>query len=166
MQLTIFLNFFKLSMIVTALIANGCKPGNNLHDAPVTKYAKMERDVLYYINEYRTSKGLQPLQWNNVIYPLASEHSVDMAAHKVAFGHDGFDARFNAIKNKLGYLRGAAENVALGHLDAKAVVKGWLNSPGHKKNIEGNYNLTAIGIAQGNDGNLYFTQIFINKPSN
>ncbi len=35
----------------------------------------------------------------------------------------------------------------------------------NKKNIEGSYNLTAIGIAQSNDGNLYFTQIFIYKPN-
>jgi uncharacterized protein YkwD len=39
----------------------------------------------------------------------------------------------------------------------------WLNSPGHRKNIEGPYNLTGIAMAKAKDGTMYFTQIFINK---
>jgi len=39
-------------------------------------------------------------------------------------------------------------------------VDGWLNSPGHKKNIEGNFTLTGIGYARDHKGNIYFTQIF------
>lgn len=155
----------KLSLILLTFIGNGCITKDTMHTVPSAKFAKMEKDVLYYINQYRTQKGLAPLQWDKSIYPEAIQHSINMAKHAVAFGHDGFDTRFNAIKSKLGYVRGAAENVALGHLDAQTVVNGWLHSPGHKKNIEGNYNLTAIGIAQSNDGNLYFTQIFINKPN-
>ncbi|WP_298299915.1 CAP domain-containing protein [Hydrotalea sp.] len=165
MHYTFLFKTVKLSMILLAFVGNGCIGSDTLHTGTTTKFAKMEKDVLYYINQHRAGIGLAPLQWDKTIYPEAVEHSVDMAKHRVAFGHDGFDARFNAIKSKLGYLRGGAENVALGHLDAKGVVDGWLHSPGHKKNIEGNYNLTAIGIAQSNDGNLYFTQIFINKPN-
>jgi len=155
----------KLSLITLAFVGNGCIGTDTLHSPAVTNFAKMEKDVLYYINQHRTGMGLAPLQWDKTIYTEAVEHSNDMAKHRVVFGHDGFDNRFNAIKSKLGYLRGGAENVALGHLDAQAVVNGWLHSPGHKKNIEGSYNLTAIGIAQSNDGNLYFTQIFIYKPN-
>jgi uncharacterized protein YkwD len=53
-----------------------------------------------------------------------------------------------------------AENVAFGSSTAKEVVDGWLNSPGHKKNIEGNYKLTGIGVARDQQAKLYFTQIF------
>ena len=42
----------------------------------------------------------------------------------------------------------------------KAVV-GWINSPGHHKNIVGDFNLTGIGIAKNNEGKYYFNQIFI-----
>jgi uncharacterized protein YkwD len=40
---------------------------------------------------------------------------------------------------------GAAENIAWGYPTAEAVLTGWLNSPGHKANIE-NCNLTGHGV--------------------
>ncbi|MGA1825447.1 MAG: CAP domain-containing protein [bacterium] len=50
----------------------------------------------------------------------------------------------------------------MGYSDpAGRVVERWLNSPGHKKNIEGNYNLTGIGVVQANNLTYYFTQIFV-----
>ena len=58
---------------------------------------------------------------------------------------------------------GAAENLAYGELSAEAVVKGWINSPGHKKNIEGNYTLTGIGTYQDAKGVIYFTQLFMRQ---
>jgi len=42
-------------------------------------------------------------------------------------------------------------------------VKGWINSPGHQKNMVGDYNLTGIGIAKNNVGEYYFTQLFVKK---
>lgn len=62
--------------------------------------------------------------------------------------------------------RAAAENVAYnrGYTDPVAkAVEGWLNSSGHRRNIEGNYNLTGIGVAKNSQGAYYFTQIFILK---
>ena len=59
---------------------------------------------------------------------------------------------------------GIAENVGynMGYSDpAGRVVERWLNSPGHKKNIEGNYNLTGIGVIQADQVTYYFTQIFV-----
>ena len=84
-----------------------------------------------------------------------------MANGSVAFGHDGFNGRVKTISKKIDHVRGFAENVAFGDMGAKEVVKMWLGSSGHRKNIEGHYNLTGIGIAKARDGNLYFTQIFI-----
>jgi uncharacterized protein YkwD len=46
-------------------------------------------------------------------------------------------------------------------MGAREVVDGWLNSPGHRRNIEGDFRLTGIGIAKRSDGMVYFTQIFI-----
>jgi uncharacterized protein YkwD len=86
-----------------------------------------------------------------------------MAAKRVPFGHAGFDVRVNAISRPLGNVSAAAENVAEGRMTAKQVVAGWLHSPGHKKNIVGNYNLTGIGYAVDPDGIIFFTEIFIQK---
>jgi uncharacterized protein YkwD len=61
------------------------------------------------------------------------------------------------------YMSASAENVAYGQLSAQAVVKGWINSAPHRKNMEGNYTLTGIGLYKDRKGVIYFTQIFLRK---
>ena len=90
----------------------------------------------------------------------AEGHNHDMAVGNVEFGHDGFDERMAKIGRQVKPALGWAENVGMGYRTAKDAVNGWLNSPGHRKNIEGNYNLTGIAIEKGSNGDLYFTQIF------
>ena len=123
----------------------------------------MTKDILYYINQYRTSIGLSPLQIINEASTEATKHSLDMANRSTPFGHDGFDERIDNIVKKIGFVHASAENVAYGKLTAKEVVDLWLNSPGHKKNIEGNYAITGIGLAKDADGLVFYTQIFIRK---
>lgn len=124
---------------------------------------ELQAAVLKYINAYRVSIGLKELQMIDEANLEALNHSVDMAKGTVAFGHDGFEERVNNISKKIGICMASAENVAMGMVDAEQVVKMWLNSAGHKKNIEGNYTLTGIGIARAANGYLYFTQIFLIK---
>ena len=129
--------------------------------APVVRQDNsFENQILQYVNEYRQSKKLSPLQMNVAITAEAVKHSENMASGKTAFGHDGFDGRVSAISRQLASSRKFAENVAYGHLDAKEVVNIWLNSPGHRHNIEGAYNLTGIGTSRKDDGTVFFTQIF------
>ena len=42
-------------------------------------------------------------------------------------------------------------------------VNGWINSPGHKKNLMSNTTHCAIAVYQNNSGAYYFTQIFTRK---
>jgi len=121
---------------------------------------EMEVQILRYVNADRESHGLKPLQLNSFESSVAMEHSSNMASGKTPFGHKGMEARIKKINKELGPLSGAAENVAVGQMDASEVVKGWLNSPGHKKNIEGDYTLTGIGYAKDKKGEIYFTEIF------
>lgn len=100
------------------------------------------------------------MEMNNVISASARMHSADMASRKTPFGHEGFDNRVKGIMKQLGPMHKWAENVAFGKLSAKDVVNGWLNSPPHKRNIEGGYTLTGIGTATSSEGAIYFTQIF------
>jgi uncharacterized protein YkwD len=118
----------------------------------------METEILRYVNEYRKEHNLPPLLMNAMESSLASKHSHDMATSKVKFGHDGFNSRAKPFKNPCGVEIG--ENVASGPMTAREVVDGWLKSPGHKKNIEGNFTLTGIGYARDKKGDIYFTQIF------
>jgi len=123
----------------------------------------MEKDILYYINQYRASIGLPALQMISAAAEQATKHSIDMANRTTPFGHEGFDERMDNIAKKIGFIHATAENVAYGKLTAKEIVDLWLNSPGHKKNIEGNYTLTGIGLAKDAGGLVFYTEIFLRK---
>lgn len=131
--------------------------------ATVAKKISIEEEILSWVNKYRESKSLPALQMNNAISEQAFRHSEEMAGKRVAFGHDGFQERVRNIIQKIGTLRASAENVAYGKLSPEEVVSLWVKSPGHRKNIEGKYTLTGIGVAKASDGSLYFTQIFSTK---
>jgi uncharacterized protein YkwD len=123
--------------------------------------AAVEQSVFTQINNYRASKGLAKLTRNSAIDNRARIHSQDMANGKVGFGHTGFSERVRAIG--IPYTA-AGENVAYnqGYPDpATKAVDGWLKSPGHLRNIVGNYNKTGIGVAVTSSGKVYLTQIFL-----
>jgi uncharacterized protein YkwD len=123
----------------------------------------LEQSVLRQINQYRADRKLPPLQLDARINAQALAHSQAMASRQVPFSHNGFDQRVKTIGQSIAY-RSAAENVAynMGYQDpATQAVQGWLKSPGHLKNIQGQFNLTGIAVARNSKGEYYFTQIFI-----
>lgn len=84
-----------------------------------------------------------------------------MALGQVAFGHDGFKNRFRRFPFRL--TRKGAENVAMNHGlgdVGKVAVDGWIQSPGHRKNMVGGFNYMGIGVAQAANGAWYLTQLF------
>ncbi|HVS98028.1 MAG TPA: CAP domain-containing protein [Puia sp.] len=125
-----------------------------------TVSASMSADILRYVNDHRRSMGLHPLEANSFISSVALGHSRDMLTGRSPFGHDGFRDRIDRIRKRLGHLHTVAENVASGPMTAREVVDGWLHSPGHRRNIEGDFRLTGIGVASARNGRIYFTQIF------
>ena len=123
--------------------------------------ASMADDILKLINAYRRKKGLGALATNPVMNAEALKHSENMAARRTAFSHNGFQGRIKRISSSLNGVNNAAENVAMGSTSAKQVVEEWLSSPMHRRNIEGPYSLTGIGVAADKKGVLYFTEIFV-----
>lgn len=123
--------------------------------------ALIQKLILQYINEYRIKRHLQPLTLNTDISREAQKHSQAMANQSVPFGHTHFNDRIKRVYQAVGNGQGGAENVAYYKMDAKRLVEGWLASSGHRRNIEGHYNITGIGIAHGKPGWGYFTQIFV-----
>lgn len=123
--------------------------------------AEMNKEILRLVNKHRTDMGLKPLVNEPHIIKEAEQHSKNMASGKTSFGHDGFDGRTNRLTKAIKHAGASAENVAYGSRTAVAVVDMWLQSKGHRENIEGDYTLTGLGIAQDKNGTLYFTQIFI-----
>lgn len=152
-----------LATVTTDACSRKTAPAAARRDSSVSAGKALNEQILYYVNKYRASKGLSALEFNEAMNDQARLHSQHMANGSTAFGHDGFEGRVATIGKKIGRVSAAAENVAYGNLDAEGVVKGWINSPGHRKNMEGKYLLTGIGTADGRNGIIYFTQIFVNQ---
>lgn len=120
-------------------------------------------EILKYVNAFRADNGKAPLTMNADMVETAGIHSTAMAKGTVPFGHDNFDLRFKYIAAKLGRINAFAENVAMGKMNARQVVDGWIHSPGHRKNMLGDYNLTGVATATSADGQIYFTQLFAHQ---
>jgi uncharacterized protein YkwD len=120
----------------------------------------LERDILGLVNDYRKTKKLPPLQNNAAMEYQARRHSMDMGTHRVPFGHQGFSFRMKYVIDKVPGSTQVGENIAYGNLSAKAVVSGWINSPEHRKNMEGNFKYSGIGVTRNMQNQLYYTQLF------
>lgn len=151
-QIAIFLGWILLSITFAHTTTQA---------SSVNSDAKIQHDILKYVNAYRASHGLNPLSMNTAISKEATQHSLDMATHRISFGHKYFDKRIKHIYARIPNCQAGAENVAFNYKDTKELVRLWQQSPGHRQNIYGHYNLTGIGIARDKQGKMYYTQLFI-----
>lgn len=132
----------------------------------LSAHANEKQDIEYIlkgINHYRMRHLLLPLKLDPTLNQIAMGHSVNMAHHTIPVGHEGFQKRFSTIRNNINGVNQAAENVASGYRNIDAVVEGWIQSPGHRANILGSYNLTGIAIAYDQQHKPYYTQVFAKK---
>ena len=122
-----------------------------------------ERRTHVLVNEHRIAIGLEPLEYSEALAMIARQHSKAIATGYEFFSHDGFEERKRMAQGFV-QLETFAENLALNNSSPASAptdaVAGWLDSPGHRKNMEGQFNLTGIGCARGKDGVFYFTQLF------
>ncbi len=151
-----------LLALLTVVVA-GCKESPS--EPSSGTFGDIEQSAYRKVNEYRASKGLAALTFDESIAAQARAHSREMAAGRRPFSHDGFNERVTAV-NGLMHVQAAAENVAFnnGFADPAAeAVNDWISSADHRANIEGGYNATGIGVGKGADGAYYFTQLFIQR---
>ena len=156
---------FAIRFIVVFLSSLGLTASATVTSATA---ADLERYVHRLINAHRTAQGLKPLAFSPEISAIARRHSRDMATGRVGFGHGGIESRRQEVAGFIARAR-VGENVARNkggssRAGERAVV-GWLQSPGHRRNIEGSYDLTGIGIAQGPAGEYFLTQLFVRTSS-
>ena len=132
-------------------------------DGETQVFAELVESIHQQVNDFRRAQGRQPLRLNPIISAQARQHSAQTARTGSALSHKGFDDRLKKIGDKLSY-RAGAENVAasIGYENpARTAVVGWKTSPGHRKNMLGDFTLTGIGIAQSEQGGYFITQIFL-----
>lgn len=154
----------KIKLIIIALVLTllSVVMAAKAHDKHPNKLSQ-EQIILNKINHYRIAHRLPELTNDAFLSEVATLHSREMAENRVAFGHTGFANRREAILQHFKRILGMAENVAYTSYNASSVVELWLNSRGHRKNIEGRYNISGIGIAYNTRGEVFVTQIFLAK---
>lgn len=131
---------------------------SDVEQAADETFLTITEEILELVNNHRNSIGLSSLSRNATADALSIEHTNYMISEGVT-NHDGFGERLDQLRLEEN-ATGGAENVAMGFSTAEAVVSGWLNSGGHRDNIEGNYTHTGIAAIQDNQGRYYFTQLF------
>jgi uncharacterized protein YkwD len=113
---------------------------------------------LELVNAFRQKNGKGKVTYSKVVSEVAMPHSQGMLSGRVPFGHDGARERSGRIPGA----RGTGENVAYcsGMADpVKTMVDGWIESPGHRRNLLGDWNV--MGIAFAHRENLWYgTQLF------
>ncbi|MGC0416770.1 CAP domain-containing protein [Embleya sp. AB8] len=119
-----------------------------------------EDRVLAAVNDERASAGCAPVRSDPKLIALARAHSADMAARDY-FDHntpDGLTPWDRAAQAGVNYL--GAENIARGQKSADSVMRAWMNSPGHRRNIL-DCSLTKLGVGIQDGGNgPWWTQEF------
>ncbi len=124
-------------------------------------YNQSERQLLDLINDYRQTKGLNKLDKINHISYKSFEHNEYMIATN-DIGHANFGERQQNLHQALGAMK-VGENVAYNYSTSQAALQAWINSSAHRANIEGDYTHFGISISENENGQKYYTNIFIKK---
>jgi uncharacterized protein YkwD len=157
---------------------------------PPLRIAQLEKEIHVLINTERKKRRLPALAWNDALSAIARKHSNDMAArnyfsHFSPEGHD-FSYRYkqggyscalpgdgriylgaenifqNNLYDRVVYVNAAAyyEWNTMAKI-AETTVRGWMNSPGHRKNIlTPSWRSEGIGVAISPDDKVYITENF------
>lgn len=113
-------------------------------------------------NAERAAAGLPPLALDPHLTMAAQRHSADMVArdfysHTAPEGSRPWDRAAAAGCRH----RGIGENIACGQRTPSEVVRGWMNSPGHRANIlKPEFSHIGVGYATGSRAGTYWTQLF------
>lgn len=134
----------------------------------------IEERILDHTNRERRQRGLPPLRRSLALRSLARAHSMNMCvtgsfqheSQKFPEGWRRFEERMQAVGAGYG-----SENIAyrtmLTDPDkwARAVVRGWMNSPEHRKNIlRRDYRFLGVGFDLCEKHTGYATQVFSIDP--
>jgi uncharacterized protein YkwD len=159
-----------MALVLTLL---SCSNDETIEDVPAAKgnstlpvqnytYTSDELQLADAVNDYRESIGLNPLETINYVSLKSEEHTEYMIANHV-LNHDNFEQRSQEIIAVLGASK-VSENVAYNYSTAASVLHAWLESPGHKANIEGDFTHFGFSIRIDPETNKkYYTNIFIKK---
>jgi uncharacterized protein YkwD len=149
-----------VSLLFLTVLAGSCST-ESIEEIPLgvaESNPEMEQELLGLVNNHRTLLGYDPLSFSPVAYQYASSHTDYMIA-KGSLNHDNFSARASGISAEVD-AEYVAENVASHYSSAEQAFNNWLESPSHRKTMEGEFTHTAVSVKKDPGGKYYYTQLF------
>jgi uncharacterized protein YkwD len=124
--------------------------------APLDDLTAVRSAVLAEVNRERAGRGLAPLALDSRLEDAAQSHAADMQARRF-YAHvspDGRDLGRRASEHGYAY-RWVGENIAKGLFEPAEVVRRWMLSDGHRRNILDPHPIHAgIGVMRGEEGGM------------
>ncbi|MGB5302689.1 MAG: CAP domain-containing protein [Gemmatimonadota bacterium] len=151
-----------VTVLVALVIAVGCsgdgptEPGSS--PGPTGEVATF----VTQLNAHRETVGCEALSWHSATADVGHAHSQDMQ-ERGFFSHtnpDGESPWDRLAEGGVTWNGPAGENIAMTGGGAESALSLWLNSPGHRANIE-NCAFSHHGV--GLHGS-YWTHVFITNP--
>ncbi len=123
----------------------------------------IEESIHHYSNLERVKDGKKPLMIDyNATLTSINRNKEMIADGKIS--HEGFyDDAYELMElgiDKVG------ENIAYGYGTGKAVVRGWMNSPGHRKNLlNPRYDAHGLSVLSDKNKRKYYCQTLIDEKT-
>lgn len=112
-------------------------------------------------NKIREEARLKKLTVNRKLMAAAQAHAEDMAGRRKMTHTGGDGSSFTERVKSRGYRYfRTGENVAAGRFSVDKLMKGWMDSPAHKRNILGGFSEIGVGLAVDEDGKSYWCVTF------
>jgi len=150
----------RIRSAMAALIALALLCGAFMLPAAAADTESFAAEVLRLVNEERAKAGLSKLSGG----PASLDATAHLRAQEIAvsFSHSrpNGSSCFTALAEQGVAYTACGENIASGQATPAQVMAGWMNSPGHRANILGNYNRLGVGVYEKN-GRLHWAQMFI-----
>ncbi|WP_235576151.1 SafA/ExsA family spore coat assembly protein [Rossellomorea vietnamensis] len=140
-------------------------PGQNIKIPSITSETSFESRVTELTNRERQKYGLPPLLADMKLSKIALNKSRDMKdAGYFSHRSPTYGTPEEMLKRfNISYCE-ASENIAAGQSNPEEVVREWMDSPVHRKNVlNKSYTHVGVGYAEGGTYGTYWTQLFIAK---
>ena len=165
----------RVAVVTVLALLFGCQGASPRH-APRTVTAvggadgaQIARALFDMVNDERAKQGLLRLVWDEKLARIARDYSLDMCRRDF-FSHTspgGAALADRLVSARLGYVK-VAENLGMnrGFSDPGAdCVKGWLDSPGHRRNmLSDGFRQAGVGVVRRADMTFFFTMLFRAHP--
>jgi len=127
--------------------------------APAAASARsLAADVIARTNAIREEAGCSPVKADERLRSVAQKHAAEMSRHRYLEHEDRAGTTSGERIRSAGYSEVTGENLAYGYPSAAGVMRVWMNSSGHRANIE-DCSFTHVGVGYAPNGH-YWVQDF------